>query len=214
MCEYDGYQVYEHQPYRPDDQAATEWYGDFVFVSGECDFTDTKAPDNYYIMPDILSGSDYSGSLVEQSNWMCFLEEFGQCDGVKCVVGGHGTFAVAITVEAYKGNKNIQEALNSLADYPVADEDHYSHMQMEKTEEAWEDWAFSDYESALEKAFDLDEQGMELNWSGQDAFEVFTEVAESVNEYWEEENQSMWIDVETVAEATTLNDLSKYLEKQ
>ena len=45
-------------------------------------------------------GSDYSGSTVERSNYREFLEEFGEQDGVHEVYGGHGTFAVAVRVDA------------------------------------------------------------------------------------------------------------------
>jgi len=52
-------------------------YGDF-----------TPDTDGRYFLSDFLSGSDYSGCLVERANYKNFLEDFGEHDGVHDFASG------------------------------------------------------------------------------------------------------------------------------
>ncbi len=81
-------------------------YGDF-----------TNDVDGAYYLSDFLSGSDYSGCLVERANYREFLEEFGECDGVHEVYGGHGTYAVAVRIDAL--TDEMAEMFAGLEDYPL-----------------------------------------------------------------------------------------------
>ena len=52
------------------------------------------------IVPGYLSGSDYSGSLVERSNYEAFQEQFASGADIwwVSVSGGHGTYGIVIDV--------------------------------------------------------------------------------------------------------------------
>ena len=115
-------------------------YGDF-----------TPDVDGAYFLSDFLSGSDYSGCLVERANYREFLEQFGELDGVHEVYGGHGTYAVAVRIDAL--TDEMAELFAGLEDYPLIDDESHSELEMEAAEEAWDSWARSDFCRAVESQF-------------------------------------------------------------
>ena len=105
----------------------------------------SRSPKNgKYFVPALLSGSDYSGQLVHRSNYEVWKEKFASgedkwwCD----VSGGHGTYAIVISLERVpeEDEEEAGEILGALEQYPLIDEDHHSHLEMESQEEAWKDW--------------------------------------------------------------------------
>ena len=112
--------------------------------------------DGRYFLSDFLSGSDYSGSLVERANYRDFLAEYGERDGVHEVYGGHGTYAVAVRIDAI--DDEMAALFDGLEDYPLVSEETHSELELEAQQEAWESWAESDFSRAVETAFgeDLD----------------------------------------------------------
>ena len=115
-----------------------------------------------YLVPAALSGSDYSGSLVEKSNyrkWMTLYKD-GQDEWWTHAPGGHGTYAVVIDMKAVPGDisTDVAEFLAALNDYPLADEELHSEMEMEAQEEAWKNWAERDFAKDLQKKFAGDEK--------------------------------------------------------
>ena len=72
VCRYSGYR-YVHTP------AGTEWeYPESPEPGESCSYSDfTPDTDGRYFLSDFLSGSDYSGSIVERANYKDFLEDFG-----------------------------------------------------------------------------------------------------------------------------------------
>jgi len=107
-----------------------------------------------YFVSDFLSGSDYSGCLVERANYRVFLEEFGERDGVHEVYGGHGTYAVAVRVDAI--DEEMAAVFDALEDYPLIDEETHSELELEAENEAWDCWARGDFVRELESRFDED----------------------------------------------------------
>jgi hypothetical protein len=111
---------------------------------------ETSDPKEWFLVPRYMSGSDYSGSSVEVSNMRAFKEEYG--DESFCpVYGDYGTYAVAIRLDWL--TPAIWESLAALENYPVYDDQVLSEVETEAEEEAWENWARSDFKRELEKRF-------------------------------------------------------------
>jgi hypothetical protein len=147
------------------------------------------------------TGSDYSGSLVEVSNYngLCELLEEHHPDGSEPVVwcrthGGHGTFGLLVRYELLADE--VREAIDALEDYPLLDDEAHSQLECEAQGEAWENWARRDFERALSSAMgveDFPEMGSDT------AHGLFDTAAEAANCYWE--NQSggdMYVDIARV----------------
>lgn len=65
-----------------------------------------------YLVPDLLSGGDYSNSSeVQVSNHRSFLKEFKNVEGVYDVWGGFGSFAVAIRADVAESNEQIKSLI-------------------------------------------------------------------------------------------------------
>jgi hypothetical protein len=173
---------------------------------------DFHPDDALFIVSTYTSGSDYShSSLVEKSNYEVFKEEFEDVQGQAWwdVYGGHGTFGIAVRADLdvehtdLRGDEII-EFFAALEDYPIADEDHHSNLEMETTNEEWENWAAGDFARELEKLF----PNVDLEDVDKDEFRSFFEdVREAANEYWESEGMGMYISVERVANKATFEDL-------
>lgn len=165
------------------------------------DLKEESYPESYkknelYIMPDELSGSDYSNSsTVEISNHRVFLESFKEINGVHDVFGGFGTYAVAIRLDVYESNQEIKETIDNLKDYCIINEDDLSELEREKTDEAWDSWA---RESMLSLIQESDPRLEEFN--DHDDFDImFFQAAEEAHEYWEAEaGGSMSIRLENI----------------
>ncbi len=97
------------------------------------------------------TGSDYSGSLVEISNARALKKEFPWLVEIH---GGHGTRGLAYLGKRENQNPALLEAIDSLTDYPIFDDDHHSALEWEKTDEAWESDGREDFKRALVKYFD------------------------------------------------------------
>lgn len=123
-------------PYsRNDNDGKRLYYGDL-----------DPSPTGEYVMLPLSSGSDYSGSTVERSNYLVFLEQFPEL--LIDVYGGHGTYALLCPL-AY--SCALQDDLNDLEQYPVLDDDAWSNLEYEIESEAWDDWIRGDFVHALEQ---------------------------------------------------------------
>lgn len=169
------------------------------------------AKDGRYLLPAYLSGSDYSGSLVEQANHRKFSEEFsdGEDEWWTNTPGGHGTFGILIDMRGVPDDisTDVAEFLNGLQDYPLADEELHSEMEMEAQNEAWESWAKNDFKRGLERRFDVDLDGVD----DEKLFELFREACDRSNTYWEnQQGDEMYIDMERVLKKTGRPDIERY----
>lgn len=100
--------------------------GDFQDYRGEVTEALQKS---LFILPDLLSGSDYSGGMIERSNFRVFLKEYKEVDGVYEIFGGYGTFGIAIRLDVYNSNEDIKDTINAIDDYPVIDDENLSEME-------------------------------------------------------------------------------------
>jgi len=173
-------------------------YGDFHNLAGDA------TPDDY-IVPELLSGGDYAGTTVERANHRAFLKLYGQHPGVHAVTGGYGTFAVALSIRWLLDNRepaeSILDTLEALNEYPVIDEEELSEYELELTSEGWECWAKHDYLVGLSKKFG------DIEVSDDDAYEIFNKVAARIGEDWCADGNDMFVDVDKVVKATTVDDL-------
>lgn len=172
------------------DHVATLSYG--AFSTYEFD-----NPKDWY-MPELLSGSNYSGDSVTVANYRTFLEEFGDRNGVHKVCGGHGTYGVAIHRSAL--DEEMIEVFRKLDDYPCIDEEQVSMVELEAEDEAWDSWAKNDYLRTLRSLTEED-----IDPSDDDLFADFEQAREKANVYWENETgNSAWIDLDRVAQYSNL----------
>ena len=177
--------------------------------------TDDCAPGELYFYVPYASGSDYSGSTVERSNYLSFLESYGDNSFVHQVYGGYDTYAAAIGLTglltcADDTADSILEALEGLADYPVLDEEALSTLEMEGADSAWECWAADDFVKALRAKFD----GVaDLDLPTGDALRsFFEEKREECNVYWYCEGcgHDMYVDIKAVVAGIDYADVDGF----
>jgi hypothetical protein len=184
---------------KPEDLARL-CYGDLKSLNGR------KAEPTDFLLPGLLSGSDYcdSGS-VEVSNHRVFLERYGKLPNVYDVYGGHGAFAIAIRLDSI--TPEIQADLDSLEDYPLLDEEDHSEVEVDAENESWESCYRSDFIRALIHHF----PALESDIDGLSTVQVdtlFYALMERTNTYWEHESgNNAYVDVDRVIKGSTEQDI-------
>lgn len=175
--------------------------------------------DGRYLLPALLSGSDYSGSLVERSNYDKWQELYADGQDVwwTHTPGGHGTFGVLIDMQGVPDDisRDVAELLNALNDYPLADEELHSEMEMEAQEEAWRSWAERDFAHGLQKKFAGDdelEQILDGVLTDDDMLiklrSLFEDARKAANEYWEnQQGDEMYINMKRIVAKVSKQDI-------
>lgn len=104
-----------------------------------------------YWIPDYMSGSDYSGSLLEVNNVAVFRDTFpdGEDQWWCEVSGGFGTFAIVVDTTALP--EDAREWLDSLESYPSIDDESLSALEIEAQNEAWKDSVCREFVQCLDK---------------------------------------------------------------
>jgi hypothetical protein len=173
-------------------------YGDF-------DRAPAGTEEPVYIFPSLLGGGDHAGTGLENaSNHRVFWKRFRRVAGVHNLYGGYGTFAIAIRKDVAESKEAIRETLADLEEYPLISEEDHSMLEMEETRKSWEDWGRSGFIHDLTKALNLEEDSLEeilkqLFPEDTDPIStLFNECAEDANEYWRDDNGSMYIDIEKI----------------
>lgn len=178
-------------------------YGDAYYISWwkpsvDCEF------DNIILEVSPCGGHSGSGS-VNKANHKVFIDSFGELDGVYESQGGMGTYAVFIKPELLL-NKEVYETLAALTDYPCLDDMVHSEMENEAQDEAWDNWARSEFERSLERDFYLEN----LDYENKDLKKVFDLGRSRSHEEWHEESDGeMYIDVGAIASTITIQDLGE-----
>jgi hypothetical protein len=152
-------------------------------------------------MPSVMTGGDYSGNgLVAQANHDAWRKEFADSEGEAWVSirGGHGGFAIAIDM-TYQGEQfdAMQDFLSGLANYPLADEELHSALEIESQDRAWgESYGVSrDFWRALchEVFWELD---ITPEYDDTRLRQYFETLCEKTSTYWvNEQGDQSWIDV-------------------
>lgn len=160
--------------------------------------------DGRWFVPEWLTGSDYSGTLVERANLRAFKEAFPQGEGSWWVEvhGGHGTFGVLVRTLAYKNATEVREFFDALEDYPLASDDLHSELECEAEQAAWEDYGRKDFVAEV-KAYA--EHVMSQDGTYDDAIEA---AAESIDDdQWD----ATWRDV---CDRSNVNGGTGYVNEQ
>jgi hypothetical protein len=173
------------------------------------DLQTSKSPDReaWKEFPYTAHG-DYCGhGDVGVSNYRSMKEEFGEHKDIAFISGDYG-FQAVIYNTATK-DEEILDILEKLENYPLIDEDMHSEVTMEWENEAWDNWARSDFQHKLYKLHpDLEEVIDDI--SDDDIWTLFHEAQEEANEYWEYETSGAWIDVDKIASKVTAEDINKF----
>tara|TARA_R100000951_G_scaffold95873_1_gene85019 strand:- start:424 stop:1257 length:834 start_codon:yes stop_codon:yes gene_type:complete len=152
---------------------------------------------------DFTGSSDYSGGLHYLSNCEVLLEEYGSPE-CRELIGGYGSKSVAIDPRYL--SEELLESLESLENYPVLDEEHWSELGEKFKTQAFDDWVESDLRRYVEEALvealteggvrereEAEEEAEEIaeNASDDTLWEILSE-ADSDGSLWEEEYNSMY----------------------
>lgn len=108
--------------------------------------SDTLTRSNFAVMMAELERIEQDAQTEGAEYFDIFeLHSFGHwaCGWVEIVLVRPGTAAAVY----------VAELADSLADYPVADESHFSQLESEEAAEAWQNWGARDFRRALMKEF-------------------------------------------------------------
>lgn len=166
-------------------------------------------PQGPFVIPNLLSFGEYDNSgTVERSNNRVFKEQFASLEHREWwPIGGNYGEGVVVRVDADERHEDLREFFDSLANYPLADEDDHSQMEMEQEEENWRDYGAGDFEREVRKyAPEELQERLEKALEGH-TFELFRAMNEATGSYPEQESTStlfheermVW---ETLAKAT------------
>lgn len=188
-----------------------DYAGDYLFTLST---DDNDSGEVYFYLP-YATGSDYSGSTVERSNYVSFLETYGKEDFVHTVYGGYNTYAVAIGLTGLLTCVDdtadaILDALEGLEDYPCLDEQALSALEDEQADCAWKDWVAGDFVSALEAKF-RDVADLELP-TGPELRTFFEKKCGEANESWfnEGSGHEMYVRIDEVVKCIEFGDIAQW----
>jgi hypothetical protein len=112
------------------------------------------------------------------------------------------------------------ETIESLENYGILDEDDHSALELELQDEAWENWAASDWRRLVCKAIDAvlpegattdgDEILAALPDEDSKLAELFRNCCEWTNTYWFEDGTDQYIRLEDCAEALDLHTIRDF----
>jgi len=151
----------------------------------------------------------YEASSLHRSNNRIFKEEFS-----KELLLADGD-AEGLSLDIRFVSDEMLETIESLEGYPLLSDDDHSSLEHELQEEAWSDWAESDFSRALEKRLSADledeERAEEVieSLSADSLYSLFSALSERASIYWQEESyHGQWIDCERVADELSEEELS------
>jgi len=178
----------------------------------------TRHNEIWVLVPDLLKGSDYSGNMVERSNYNVFLEKFSSVDGVISLVGGYGTYAIALTLKALR-SEEIQECLAALSDYPLMDDENHTEMEWGAYEKQWVEHGATDFRDELNKHLKLEDDHVDL-WdeltdiTDSDLKNFYISCRSGNEEFINEEGyNSVWIFTDKAAKGSSVDAIATFIQK-
>ena len=162
-------------------------------------------------VPSYCGWSDYSNTgLVGKANFNVLTDPASTPDphdGILTV--GYGWNGEGVVLDVLRVPADVIETVEGLESYPLISEDEHSRLEIEAQDEAWQDWAESDWRKAIGKALQpyapetADSYwGEELADRLTDAqlFDSFRQACDDTNTYWEADGYcGQWIDADRVA---------------
>lgn len=177
---------------------------------------ETRLPSDLVEIP-YTFGSDYSGDSVTVSNYRSIWRDFAdKIPGMYKIYGGYGTYGLVVKrivlmpligpILETDPASELKEAIDKLEDYPLYDEMDEGAVQIEAQQEALESWATRDYQRELEKLEIIADDDETI--TDEILVECLQTVASLANIEWIiETGNNAYIDVDRVAENTTLEDI-------
>jgi hypothetical protein len=167
--------------------------------------------------PSLCGYSDYADSgLVGKANFKHFEDCYSAPEILTASYGWNGE---SIVVDLRFASEDLIESIVALEDYPLADEDLHSELEVQEQEAAWEDTYSGEWFKVLVDRLDLyapdnaemywAEEMVEATVSAEVALELFERCREAANEYWVVEDLSCgaYINMGRVAAQLTGEDL-------
>ena len=170
-------------------------------------------------VPDYCTAGDYCGGVHYLSNARVLLEEHGGSAQCRELYGSYGSSGIVLDPRYL--SEELLESLQGLESYPLLSEEDCGALELELQAEAWENYLSRDFQRALERRLcnllseeeDGDERAERTveSISDGDLYSLLEDARESENLYWENEHNSMYLDVERVAESLSAELLSSLL---
>ena len=167
--------------------------------------------------PDLCGYSDYADTgLIGKANFKHFEDRYSEPQILTASYGWNGE---SIVVDLRFASDDLIESIIALEDYPLADDELYSKLEMEEQDTAWEDTYSGEWFRILANELDrYAADDAEMYWaeelvaatvSAEVAFELFERCRETANEYWEVQDLSSgaYINMDRIAAQLTGEDL-------
>ena len=167
--------------------------------------------------PDLCGYSDYADNgLIGKANFKHFEDRYSEPEILTASYGWDGK---SIVVDLRFASNDLIESIVELEDYPLADDELYSQLEMEEQDAAWEDTYLREWLKILTgklepyAADDAEmywaEELVEATVSADAAFELFEQCRETANEYWivEDLSNGAYINIARIAAQLNGQDL-------
>jgi len=167
--------------------------------------------------PSLCGYSDYADSgLVGKANFKHFEDRYSEPE---ILIASYGWNGESIVVDLRFASENLIESIVALEDYPLADDQLHSELELEEQATAWEDTYSKEWFKILADRLGLyapddaemywAEELVEATVSAEVAFELFERCREAANEYWvvEDLSSGAYINIDRIAAQLTGEDL-------
>ena len=180
------------------DESAPERFRDLRPIEGEYDLDD-------FLVPQLISGSRFSGHSVHWSNYTTFLKLYGDQPGVFNLDGGYDAYGVAVRLADI--SKDMLNTLLSMDQYASLDDEEVARVELEAISDAWEDWGRHDFLRAIEREFPDKEAEIDA-MTDTDLLELFETLRQRLGAQWvHETGNRSYIDVDRIAETCKAADI-------
>jgi hypothetical protein len=157
----------------------------------------------------------YDAPSIYRSNARVFRDQFA-----KELEAGADGGADGVALDVRFISDEMLETLQALEDYPLISEDDHSELELELQDEAWVNWAASEWRRVVEKAIDavlpedatLDGDAIldGIENVDQKLLELFHSCCERTNTYRFVDGTVQWIDLDRVAGALGIEELREF----
>lgn len=185
-------------------------YGDLKQVK----FPNDEKEDLWY-MPNLMSGSDYSGDTVTRSNFLEMKSYVEMSKHIKEVYGGHGSYGIAFNVSKLKGKFALElvDIFKQLENYPLIDDEAMSNLEMELENEYWENDLKEEFCKQIEKSLQSIGFTVEVDRDSTWLWEAYRILMDKTNTYLVfETGCTVYLDVEELCSVENLECLVEPVE--
>lgn len=157
--------------------------------------------DGKYVEMPHCTFSDYSGCLVQRSNYEWMLENYKDNENIHRIYGGYGTAGILFSIEYLESDNELQDIVNMLFDYPVIDDEKLSELELQIDEESWNDYIKSYIVRQLDN--------VNYNYNEDNLQGVVYNIMDKINEYFiHEDSNSSYLDIDKIIKYMLENESS------